>query len=117
MKLRFHADALRLRLNQVEVRTLAGGKSVEERISFPGGQTLVYRLVPVDATSCDARFGGSTIDVSVPLQQLKAWNDNSDVGLYFHAGSLSVAIEKDLECTDAPPEERDPYAFPRKAAC
>ena len=26
---------------------------------------------------------------------------------------LTVAIEKDLECVDGPPEEKDPEAFPR----
>lgn len=117
MKLRFRADSLRLRLNQVEVNKLADGKPIEERVLFPGGQALVYRLAPGDAAGCDARLAGSTIDVSVPREQLKAWNDHEDIGFYFRAGSLSVAIEKDLECTDGPAEERDPYAFPRKAAC
>src|SRR6185312_377191 len=112
MKLRFRADSLRLRLNQIEARTLAAGKAVEERVSFPGGHALVYRLAPVDAASSNARLAGSTIEISVPREQLKAWNDQEDIGFYFHAGALSIAIEKDLECTDAPPEERDPYAFP-----
>jgi hypothetical protein len=117
MKLRFRADSLRLRLNQIEVKTLASGKAVEERVSFPGGQALVYCLVPVDTASCEAALAGTTIEVSVPRQQLQAWNDSDDIGLYFHSGVLSVAIEKDLECTDGPVEEYDPYAFPRKAAC
>jgi hypothetical protein len=117
MKLRFRANSIRLRLNQIEVKNLAGGKPAEESVSFPGGQTLVYRLLPVDAAGSDARLAGSTIEISVPREQLKAWNDNDDIGLYFDAGVLSVAIEKDLECTDGPPEERDPHAFPRNAAC
>ena len=29
---------------------------------------------------------------------------------------LKVAIEKDLDCIDAPPSERDPDAFPRTNA-
>jgi hypothetical protein len=101
----------------MEVKNLAGGKLVEERVAFPGAQTLVYRLLPVDAASSSARLAGSTIEIAVPREQLKAWNDNDDIGVYFDAGPLSVAIEKDLECTDGPPEERDPYAFPRNAAC
>jgi hypothetical protein len=117
MKLRFRTNSLRLRLNQIEVTALAGGKPVEERVSFPHGQVLVYRLLPVDAPISDARLAGTTIDVSVPREQLKSWKDKEDIGLYFHAGALSVAIEKDLECTDGPMEEHDPYAFPRKAAC
>lgn len=33
------------------------------------------------------------------------------------ASPLDIAIEKNLECLDAPDEERDPFAYPRKAAC
>jgi hypothetical protein len=45
------------------------------------------------------------------------WAHSDSVGIYFeipaNGARLQVAIEKDLECVDGPPEERDPDAFPR----
>jgi hypothetical protein len=117
MKLRFRKNSLRLRLNQHEVTAVASGGSIEERVNFPGGAALIYRLVPTAATAFDASFGQGTIAVSVPVRTLKEWEQNEDIGLYQRAGMLEIAIEKDLECVDARAEERDPYAFPRKAAC
>jgi hypothetical protein len=41
------------------------------------------------------------------------------MGLYYKLDLLQVAIEKDLQCRDLPPEEQDPHAYPRQtpAAC
>lgn len=117
MKLRFRKDSLRLRLNQKEVSELAGGNSIEERVRFPGGAALIYRLVTGPAATFDASLTGSTITVSVPRGTLKGWEENEEIGLYHRVGALEIAIEKDLECVDARDEERDPYVFPRKAAC
>ncbi|MFZ0594374.1 MAG: hypothetical protein WAM39_28225 [Bryobacteraceae bacterium] len=117
MKLRFRKNSLRLRLNQREVSAVAGGGSVEERVHFPGGTALVYRLVPGAAAAFDASVEGSTITVSVPRGMLEEWEQNEEIGRYHQAGALEIAIEKDLECVEARAEERDPYAFPRKAAC
>ena len=117
MKLRFSGNSLRLRLNQREVSFLAGGEPLEERVAFPGGASLVYRLVPSVTSTYGATFAGSTINVSVPSARLTQWEKDAEIGLYYQDESLSVAIEKDLECNDGPPEERDPHAFPRKVAC
>jgi hypothetical protein len=117
MKLRFKKNSLRLRLNQREVAALAEGASIEERVEFPGGAALVYRLVPAATGSGSADFSGSTITVRLPTPAAHAWETSEELGLYYQSGPLDIAIEKDLECTDAPPEERDPYAYPRKVAC
>jgi hypothetical protein len=117
MKLRFRGNSLRLRVNQREVTFLAGGEPVEERVAFPGGKCLVYRLVPSKTSTYGATLAGSTIDVSVPSAALKQWEQDAEIGLYYQDELLSIAIEKDLECTEGSPEERDPHAFPRKVAC
>jgi hypothetical protein len=97
------------------VAALSTGQALEERIEFPGGSALLYRLHP--GISTDAEFSGGVISVSVPAASAKVWEQSADIGIYYRAGSLEVAIEKDLECVEAPEEERDPYAYPRKAAC
>lgn len=90
---------------------------LEERVDFPGGSALLYRLVPDDSSDAAAKFSEGIITVSLPGTMARLWGQSGDIGVYYRAGSLDVAIEKDLECTDAGEEERDPFAYPRKAAC
>jgi hypothetical protein len=116
MKMRFRKNSLRLRLNQQEVFALAKGETLEEGVQFPGA-VLTYRLTPVSDTEPNASLADSTITVFLPKQTAARWEAAEDIGIYYRVGNLEVAIEKDLECTDGPPEERDPYAYPRKAAC
>ena len=115
MKLRFRRNSLRLRLNQREAAALAAGEVLEERVEFPGGSTLLYRLVADSSPVPRAEFSKNVITVGLPAANARAWERSDDVGVYYRAGSLDVAIEKDLECTDLREEERDPYAYPRKA--
>jgi hypothetical protein len=116
MKLRFRKNSLRLRLNQREVAALSAGEAIEERVDFPGS-ALLYRLVPNGSPEGAARFSEGTITISLPEMTARSWEQSGDIGIYYRAGSLDVAIEKDLECTEARGEERDPFAYPRKTAC
>jgi hypothetical protein len=117
MKLRFRKNSMRLRLNQRETAALAGGKMLEERVEFPGNSALLYQLVADNSPSPGAEFSGNVITITIPEATARAWERSEEIGVYYRAGSLEVAIEKDLECTDLREEERDPYAYPRKADC
>jgi hypothetical protein len=99
------------------VSAAASGESIEERVHFPGSAALIYRLVASRAPGYNASLSDNTITITVPLSTLKEWEQNQEIGLYHRAEMLEIAIEKDLECVDARAEDRDPYAFPRKAAC
>jgi hypothetical protein len=115
MKLRFRANSLRLRLNRREVADLASGVSLRERVDFPGNAGLSYVLEP--STSADVGFREATIRVRAPQTLVAEWAAGDSVGMYFEFPAngtvLRVAIEKDLECVEGAPEERDPEAFPR----
>jgi len=115
MKLRFKGNTLRLRLNQTEVRRLAEGATLKETVSFPGNAGLSYALSA--ATAPSATFSDGIIRISAPLDALTSWAAGDDLGLYLDFAAtpepLKVAIEKDLECVDGPPEDRDFDAFPR----
>jgi hypothetical protein len=117
MKLRFRKNSLRLRVNQREVETLAAGRSVEEEVHFPGSTSISYVLETVPAGPPNASFQHGVIRVSAPREQVQNWARGESIGLYFdlaaNGAGLKVAVEKDLECVDGPPEERDPDAFPR----
>jgi hypothetical protein len=116
MKLRFRGNSLRLRLNQREVAALARGETLEEKVEFPAGSTLRYRLTAASAAPA-ANFAGNAITISVPGQTARQWHESEEIGVYFRTDPLEVAIEKDLECVDAREEERDPFAYARKAVC
>jgi hypothetical protein len=119
MKLRFRDSSLRLRLNQREVAALVSGSAIEERIAFPGEHAFAYILEPNAQLEPQASFQQGVVRVSVPPGELRQWAAGDGIGIYFDlpAGktALKVAIEKDLECIEGPPEERDPHAFPRTA--
>jgi hypothetical protein len=120
MKLRFRKNSLRLRVNQREVESLAGGCTLEEQVYFPGSSTMSYILQPVAGVAPDASFRDGVIRIGAPQQQLQSWAATDSIGLYFEfpadENSLKIAIEKDLVCVDGPEEERDPDAYPRSTA-
>jgi hypothetical protein len=117
MKLRFRDNSLRLRVNSLEVDKLAAGTVLEEKIEFPGGARILYSLGQSSAVLPEASFREGVIRVTAPDTQIANWAKSDLIGLYFDVPAngtvLRIAIEKDLECLEAPPEERDPAAFPR----
>lgn len=120
MKLRFRNNSLRLRLNRREAETIAAGLALSEQIVFPEGSTFSYILEATPRLHPEASFQLGVIRIGAPAMHLKNWAAGSEIGIYFDLPAkdsvLKIAIEKDLECIDAPPEERDADAFPR-AAC
>jgi uncharacterized protein DUF7009 len=122
MKLRLRGNSLRLRLNQNDAAELASGRTLVETLTFPGGANFQYTLAaPESSIDASAQLVASTIAVTLPEERVKRWAAADDVGIYFELAAgdsvLKVAVEKDLECLDAPPEERDPFAYPRETAC
>ncbi|MGH9584557.1 MAG: DUF7009 family protein [Bryobacteraceae bacterium] len=117
MKLRFRGNGLRLRLSRGEVRRLASGAALEERVLFPGDARMGYILEPSPDASPRASFQNGVIRISAPEVFIQPWAAGDTIGIYFDlpadGAALQIAIEKDLECIDAPPEEREPDAFPR----
>jgi len=117
VKLRFRKNSLRLRVNQREVQTLASGAAITEEILFPGNARMTYTLQASPGNVPQATYEGGTISVLAPGELIHHWAGGDQIGLYFdlpaETSVLAIAIEKDLECVDGPPEERDPEAFPR----
>ncbi|HEY7304002.1 MAG TPA: hypothetical protein VH601_07810 [Bryobacteraceae bacterium] len=117
MKLRFRDNSLRLRLNRREVETVDAGSPLEEHVIFPGGNVFSYILEPGARFEPDVSFRHGIIRICAPARRIREWAASESIGMYFEFPAntcvLKVAIEKDLECTDGPPGERDPEAFPR----
>jgi len=117
MKLRFRQNSLRLRVNRREIEGLSNGLRLEEHVYFPGDTQLCYVLESAGATVPQIEFKAGIIRVAVPSKTIQSWASTDEIGVYFdfpaNGTVLKVAIEKDLECIDGAPEERDPDAFPR----
>lgn len=111
MKLRIKGDSLRLRLSQGEMRTLAERGAVADRVSFPGGASLEYR-VRVDDTNkiISATYALNLIDILVPRALSERWCDTDLVTLSasqpLGTGELRIVLEKDWACL-APREGED----------
>jgi hypothetical protein len=119
VKLRFRKNSLRLRVNQREVQRLASGAAISEEVVFPGNARITYSLQASPEHSPQAKYEAGNISVFAPEELLQEWAEGEQIGIYFDLPAdrsvLTVAIEKDLECVDGPPDERDPDAFPRTA--
>jgi hypothetical protein len=111
VKLRIKGDSLRLRLAQGEMRALAERGEVEDRVSFPGGAALRYRLrvdMNNDIISCS--YALNIIEILVPEAQAQRWCGTDLVTLSAAAatgaGELRIVLEKDWACL-APREGED----------
>jgi hypothetical protein len=111
MKLRIKGSTLRLRLTQGEVRAVAEGQPVEEKVPFGPGSALVYRLRrDAEVRDITAAYAGNIIEIRLPDAAAARWCDTELVGLE-HAqavpeGPLRIIIEKDYACL-APREGED----------
>jgi hypothetical protein len=111
VKLRIKGDSLRLRLSQGEIRALTERGAVEDRISFPGGAALRYRLRVDDKNNViSANYESNIIDILVPQALSDRWCGTDLVTLSatqpVGGGELRLVLEKDWACL-APREGED----------
>jgi len=99
MKLRIHADSIRLRLKQSEVKTLVGGGEVVETCpTTPVG--LRYSLrADAAVASLAAQSDGTQLKVLVPAGWLAGWDTDERVGFESTEGGIHLLIEKDFKCS------------------
>jgi hypothetical protein len=128
MKLRLKGNSIRLRLGQTEVRRLASGEVVEESTVFGPSQQecFAYALcASPEALEVSANFTDRRLVIRVPTSMIHQWATTDQVGIQALQRTgidegLSILIEKDFECIDAPPGEAQEDAFPNpqlEAAC
>jgi hypothetical protein len=120
VKLRIKGDSLRLRLTQGEMDALAEQGEVEDRITFPGGAALRYRLrCDIKNTEISVSYSNNIIDILVPAALSQRWCGTDLVTLSasqsLASGELRIVLEKDWACL-APREgedESDNFPHPR----
>jgi Family of unknown function (DUF7009) len=121
VKLRIKGDSLRLRLTQGEMRILAERGEVLDRISFPGGATLGYRLRSnANTQALSISYDDNLIDVLVPRALAERWCATDLVSLSASqptaAGELRLVLEKDWACLAPREGEDESDQFPHPEA-
>ena len=121
MKLRIKGDSLRLRLSQGEMRALAEHGEVEDRINFPGGPALRYRLRVDHVTHViSAAYSLNIIDILVPAPLSERWCATDLVTLSASQpiadGELRIVLEKDWACLAPRAGEDESDNFPHPQA-
>ena len=113
MKLRLHANSIRLRLNRDEVAEFVETGRIQDAIHFSGGPRLAYALeVSTEVEAPRAFLEGDTIRITVPAEDAQDWARSDRVGISAIDQQLSILVEKDFECLHEP----DPTAFPHPDA-
>lgn len=115
MKLRIRGNSIRLRLTQGEVEQLKLKEVIEEKVQFPGGETLTYRLALAEVLY--ATLSHQTLQVDIPRQEALAWIYSEEISLdeqtlTANDEELRILIEKDLQCLTERVGEDDSDAFP-----
>jgi hypothetical protein len=121
VKLRIKGDSLRLRLSQGEMRALAERGEVQDRIAFPGGAALTYRLRATQSSSeISASYANNIIDILLPRALSERWSGTDLVTLSasqaIPAGELHVVLEKDWACLAPREGEDESDSFPHPEA-
>jgi hypothetical protein len=115
MKMRIQGNAIRFRLNRVEVSQFETSGSVAGSIGFPGGGNLMYSLEK-GGDALGATFDGGAIRVRIPEALAREWTGTDRVGINERAEGLEVTIEKDFQCLHKGEEGKDPNAYPNPMA-
>lgn len=124
MKLRLRGNSVRLRLGQSEVRRLAQDQRVADSTTFGPTQRLDYEIEVVsDIPATKALFEGTRLRIQVPREVVRGWASGNEVSISAEqpvndrGDLLSILIEKDFECLDAPASEPQDDAFPNPQRC
>ncbi|MEP6713178.1 MAG: hypothetical protein ABJA37_12205 [Ferruginibacter sp.] len=120
MKLRLKGNAIRLRLSQTDVATLAAEGRIEEKISFSKDIVLCYRLeAKEEMLKPGTSYAENTITVFIPKDFTNDWPGNNVVGTSaIHTTEdgteIFIMIEKDFKCLDDTEEDQsDNFANPK----
>jgi hypothetical protein len=101
MKLRIQADGIRIRLDQDQVRQLADGQRLEQRLEI-GPQVFTCTLQAADDVPVlGAAFDQGHLKILAPIAQVKAWLESAQTGMEVSqptgpGPALHLVVERDL---------------------
>lgn len=112
-----------MRVSQSELGRIVTEGRCADRVRFPGGGALEYRVEVVADGPVAAELAGSAVTLRVPRAAVERWSDPAEVSIAGEqtlddGGCLSLLLEKDFACLAprAGEDESDLFANPR-AGC
>jgi hypothetical protein len=122
MKLRIHANSLRVRLDRSDVEQFQRIGICAGALRFGSGSQLSYTVESSPAlTTMEARYRQDCIRVLLPIAMAREWADSGQISLSLNCADgsgPSLLVEKDFQCLHR--DERNPNddadAFPNPAA-
>jgi len=118
MKLRLHANSVRLRLNQADVAQFSKTGYLEETIKFGPDACLCYILESSSKiVSPKALFQNGELRVQISCAASKEWVTTDRVGIsgkqsLANGKPLSILVEKDFKCMHGDESDADGYPNP-----
>jgi len=113
MKLRIQGDSIRLRLTQIEVAAIGRGELVAETTCLP--TPFVY-VLDVGGDKVSALYSKDSLCVTLPENIALRWATTNEISIRGCEGKVDILVEKDFECLDPRPGERDADVFPNPKA-
>ena len=120
MKLRIRGNSIRLRLSQGDLATLLDDGAVEERVAFPAGPALSYRLEAGTGPEAEAEYRDGRIVVRFPRIEIIGLGRPDAITLRAElplpGDELTLLVEKDFQCLNPRADEDDADLFPNPDA-
>lgn len=119
MKLRIQGNSIRFRLTQTEVNSFGLNDACMEKVEFPDGNTLIYRLTMGHELS--SSFSNNVIAIILPETAVESWIKSDQVGItgdlsLENGDNLSILVEKDFKClTERSEDESDLFPNPKES--
>jgi len=119
MKLRIHANSIRLRLSRPDVERFAATGHLAESLEFGTVSDFTYTLEASNSQlHVTATHSPSGMRILVPRTLAHQWTSSDQVGISGEqrlpsGRNLQILIEKDFKCIHKPAEgDRDAYPNP-----
>jgi hypothetical protein len=122
VKLRIHANSLRVRLDRSDVEQFRRIGICAGALRFGSGSQLTYTLESSPGLiTMEARYRQDCIRVLLPVEMAREWADSDQISVSLnHAddSSPSLLVEKDFQCLhrDGRNPNDDANAFPNPSA-
>ncbi len=119
MKLRILGNSIRFRLSQTEVEQMGERGFCEEKVKFPGGNEMAYRVSKGSRLQAD--FMNNAISIVLSEAEVDQWVNSGQVSIKGNLAlenedKLSILVEKDFQClTDRGEDETDLFPNPKES--
>jgi len=112
VKLRCTTNSIRIRLVKSDLEKLKSTLQINDQITFPNGESLIYSLAINNHNSIVSNVDNNHIEVSIPNTIANDWINSDKVSIENFlplpdGKELHILIEKDFPCKDREEENKE----------